>query len=255
MSWNYENFLEGQLNSLSNVVFKVEPERQFLEGRVDPDKCYVSVKYLSAEVQYGFIKRQPINLVILGLPSNRKVEELQNIVNNFVAQNNFTQQQYDGLSVKQEYMSPVVLDGFMEVANTKRPVIYLSGTLYMLDNVGDLESLIIDGASVKPLSFNFSYVMTPNTQPKSDEYLASSEKSSASLSVSMQVAVQNNDFVNKVLGVANGTTTGNSNFGFAFTVNGVNFGGVDTPINMKLTSCQFTTAPDNVPTLMLGFMR
>jgi len=260
MSWSYENFLEGQLNSLSDVRFKVEPERQFLESGVDPSVCYVAVHYLASELQYGIIKMQPVNIVILGLPSDHKIEELQNIINNFVAQNNFTQNTYGTMSVKQEYMTPVVLDGFMEVANSKRPVIYLTGTLYMLEGIGDLDSLTIDSNAVKVLSFNFNYGMNPNTQPISTDKISSSVKSSATFNIAMQVALQDNAFVNKVLGIANGGSTGNENFAFAFTVNGVKFGeytegGTNAPINMKLISCQFTTAPDNVPTLTLGFIR
>ena len=231
-------------------MFKVEPERQFLESGVDPNKCYVSVHYLASEMQYGIVKMQPVNIVILGLPSDHKIEELQNIINNFVAQNNFTQNTYGDMSVKQEYMTPVVLDGFMEVANSKRPVIYLTGTLYMLEGVGDLESLTIDSNEVKVLSFNFNYAMNPNTQPNSNEYLAVSKKSSATLNIAMQVVVQSNDFVNKVLEVANGTNSGNSDFSFTFSVNGISFS-----TDMKLLSCQFTTAPDSVPTLTLGFIR
>lgn len=250
MSWSYENFLEGQLNSLSEFRFKVEPERQFLESGVDPSTCYVSVHYLASELQYGIIKMQPVNIVILGLPSDHKIEELQNVINNFVAQNNFTQSTYGTMSVKQEYMTPVVLDGFMEVANSKRPVIYLTGTLYMLDSVGDLESLTIDSNLVKVLSFNFNYGMNPNTQPQSTEFISSSKKSSATFNIAMQVAVQNNAFVNKVLGISNGSASGNQDFAFAFSVNNIAFSS-----NMKLISCQFTTAPDNVPTLTLGFIR
>lgn len=252
MSLNYENYVESWFNTNTDLHFKVEPERMFLQENVKADTIYITTKYLASDIEYDFIKIQPINMIILGLPTGQKVEELQEIVNQFVKENNYKQDTFGNAQVKQEYSTPVVLDGLMEVGNAKRPVLMLSGYLTIVEGVIDVSELKVDNGSIKPLSFNWNYVMTPNTQPNSTEKIASSKKSSAAFSCVLAIPPVDtySTFLNKCSNIANGTNSGNSDFTISFKVGTISFS-----YTCKLTNMQFTTQPNAVPTCILTFMR
>ena len=146
---------------------------------------------------------------------------------------------------------PVVLSNFNEVGFGYRSVIYVSGTLQILDDVLDVSSVSIDTVTYKPLTFTMSYQMSGNTQAVGTNRIATTEKSMATFNVVMSVPLLNDVFCQKVINIINESVSGNTGFDFVITLNN------STTISktLKLVSAQIVTAPNQAPSLQLSFMR
>ena len=106
--------------------------------------------------------------------------------------------------------------------------------------------------SIKVTSFNLSYAMTGNTQPIPENKIATTVKSVSTVSCSFVIPMIStySTFIDKVLGIMKGETSGNSDFDFNFTISNIEF----KDVNMKLISATFTSAPNSAPGLQVGFM-
>mgnify|MGYP003288694812 CR=1 FL=1 len=101
----------------------------------------------------------------------------------------------DSTYIKQDYREPVVLSNFNEVSYGFRSIIYISATLYIMENIIDISEINIktstsaedEGETVKPIGSGISYSMTPNTQPIPPTLLATSVKSVSTLSLTLSV--------------------------------------------------------------------
>lgn len=119
-----------------------------------------------------------------------------------------------------------------------------------MEDVADVKELTVDTSEVKPLSFGINYTMSGNTQPVGNSNLATTFKNVASLSITMTIPMKNTILVEKIVKIMNGTSSGNTDFTFYFKINDVEFNN----IKLKLTSSQIITAPNQVPSLQLGFI-
>lgn len=262
MSWNYENWLEERINvlsqdlGLSNFNFVVEKEQLFSKrSSLTPNTIYVVIKNLSNTITLG-ATTQPVQILILS--EQNSLETTQLLFSTFAKKYNFYAENNNGTYVKHQYAEPVVLSNFNTISYGYRSILYLSTTLYIMENVIDVKDLTIDGISVEPLSFSIAYAMSGNTQPISNENLSTTVKSVATLGVSLQLPMlnnyvdnNNNNLINKIVGVMNGSIVGNVNFVFDFYVGSVHF----SNINMKLISADVMTAPAQIPSLQLGFQK
>lgn len=255
MKWDFETFLTEQLNIINNekgygLNFEISNEQAFAKLKsFDPNTIYIIIKYLGSSIEYD-IETQPIQIMCIA--EQNSLDLSRDILDTYAKKFNWSVKLdlETGFYLKQEYSSPVVLSNFNSVGYGYRSVIYLTATFYMMENVIDLEELEIDEGHYKPLSFSLTYQMAGNTQPVGDEYLSKTVKNSSTLSISMTVQMLNNDFVNKVLQIANGDLSGNTEFDFSFYIGDNLFSA-----GLKLISLAFATAPNNVPTIQLGFMR
>lgn len=253
--WDYEYFITEKLNQIKNtnnydINIEVASEQAFAKIKTfKPNTIYVIIKKLASTLTYN-ITTQPVQ--ILTIAEQNQLDITKALLESFVNTYNWDAKPYGTTYVKQQYSSPVVLSNFNEVSYGYRSIVYVTGTLYVMENVVDIYSLEIDGTEYKPLTFGFSYQMTGNTQAVGTSILAETVKSVATFTVTLSVPLLNDDLCNKVRQIMNGTLSGNTNFLFEITYT---IGTANIESNMKLINAQLQTAPNTAPSLNLSFMR
>lgn len=186
MSFNFENYLLQELNNDKIVVLS---EQLFVKnGEFDSNKIYVVVKYLSSSIEYG-AETQPLQILVLS--EQNGLQEAKELFDEFTISHNWRAGTFNNTFVKQQYSSPVVMSNFNEAAYGMRSVLYVSATLFIMDGVSDVEDLQINGVSIKPLTFDWSYQMTGNTQPISNEKIASTTKNISTFQATLSLPVLN----------------------------------------------------------------
>lgn len=250
---NYENHLAEKINYAMqdlgfNFKFEVAQEQIFAKKKtLAPNTIYIVVKYLTSNITSG-AKTQPLQIMILS--DQNEINNVKMLFDKFANDNNFKSYTDGNEYIKEEYSSPVVISNFADIANGYRSMLYISGRLFILKDVIEVKNLEIDGVAYEPLTFNINYGMSGNTQSIGGDYLASTVKSVSTLNITMSIPLMSNALMNKVLGIMNGTISGNSDFEFEFSLGGINFND-----NFKLTSAPIMTAVNQIPSIQLGFMR
>lgn len=258
MNFNYEEYVRQQLNrckydlDYDDLEIKVATEQIFDNNNEEliPNSIYVVIKYLSSDITYESTTI-PVQMLILCEENN--LERTQVLLNKFAKDYNWKTVDENSEFVKQQYSTPVVLNNFNEISYGWRSVMYLTGTLVVMENIVDVKSLTIDAISISPVSSTIAYSMSGNTQPLSGEYLSTTVKSVSTLAINFVIPFISNSinrsFIRKAINVALGNTSGNVDFAVSFTLDSQPFSK-----NMKLISATITTAPNQVPSLQLGFM-
>ncbi len=262
MNWNYEDKLveyiaQAQRDAgdiAQNFNFEVCTEQAFVKMKtLEPNTIYVVIKYLSTTNTLNAVT-QPIQILIMCEQNQIQVSQI--VFAKLVAAHNF-ESVIDGTTyVKQDYREPVVLSNFNEVSYGYRTIMYISATLFIMENVIDITDLTIKVGSalpeaVKPINFNIAYSMTPNTQPIPPDRIATSVKSVATFSLTLSVPMVGYNFITNVSEIMAGTVTGNTDFVLSFNIGDVAF----TNVPMKLISAQVTTAIDQIPGLQIGLIK
>lgn len=256
--FNYENYLTNELNAIASSLnysgkIIVVNEQEFVDELFNkPDTIYFIVKHLGSTITYeGY--STPLQITIIS--ETNSLETAQEIANSFASSHNW-ETYTNGVYMKQQYNTPVVLSNFNDVANGYRSLLYISGYIFIIDDILDLETLTITidtvDVAVKPSDFQFNYSMQGNTQPVGGEKISTTTKSTSTndMSIVIPAISKYSTIITKALDIANGTTTGNYAFDFSFTLCGVIF-----THDYKLISCKFATRPNQIPSFILGFMR
>ena len=148
MNWNYEEKLieyiaQAQRDSGlgEDYIFEVCTEQIFAKlSTLTPNTIYVVVKYLSSTNTLNAVQ-QPIQLIISC--EQNQIQASQIIFSKLVASHNFEAIIENGTYVKQDYREPVVLSNFNEVSYGYRTIMYISATLFIMENVIDVNDLTI----------------------------------------------------------------------------------------------------------------
>lgn len=254
--WDYEYFITEKFNTIKNskgydLNIEIASEQAFAKIKTfKPNTIYVIIKKLSSTLTYN-IDTTPVQILVIA--EQNQIDMTKDMLETFVNTYNWTSQLDGTTYIKQQYNSPVVLSNFNEISYGYRSIVYVTGTLYLMEDVVDIDTLTIDSKTYKPLSFGFSYQMTGNTQAVGTSVLAETVKSIATFTITMTVPLLNDDLCDKVREIINGTQSGNTNFAFSitFTTGTANISG----LNMKLINAQLNTAPNQAPSLSLAFMR
>ena len=257
MSFNYGNYLMEKLEEIKqdlslNINVNVVSEQAFIKMKdFKPNNVYVIIKMLTASLSYEG-KTQPVQLLCLS--EENSLKESQELLNAFTERLNWSCFYDDDTFIKQTYTNPVVLSNFEEIAIGFRSVLYVTGTLFILEDVVDVKELTIDNNVVNASTFTFNYSMTPNTQQIASEKFATSVKSVSAIVCSLVVPLIDCDLTDKIIGIISNDAnyTGNENFIIKWKMNSSSF---NFSFNMKLTSAQIVTAPNQVPSLTLSFAR
>ncbi len=283
MNYQFKSFLTEKLNLIKNnntynflgkeidgseINLVVCDEQVFAKQRsFAPNTIYVVIKYLQSTIQF-FTETMPIQIMITCEQDQLSIA--QSIVNEFATTWNWRTQslvvninnENVNVFIKHQYTSPVVLSNFMDVGNGYRSVIYFTGTIYEMDGYVDVDKITIDSVDYEVIGLSEGYQMTGDTQPVGDQRIATTEKSLATYTISFDIPMVNNNLVRKVFAIKKGSWSGNENFTIKLTYNFPSdnkmFGAVDVSdltFTMKLLSCQVITAPNQVPSLHLAFMR
>ena len=286
MNFDYNELLRSQIIQLKDSYaidcdFVVENEQMFMKRAVmKANTIYLLTRELQNDNNVGIIT-QPIQILILA--EQNSLDIAKGFFSAYAEKFNFIEHKSSytedntshSIWVKQQYSAPVVLSNFNEVSYGYRSVLYMSATLYIMNDIVDLSELKIDGVSYKALTFDLSYSMTPNTQQitGSDEFISKSVKSVSALSLNITIPMVKSNLITKVLEIMNEsdeTTTdltdalsygGNENFYFYFKLGDVVFGNsgalddTNKVLKMKLIVAQVGTAVNNIPAIRLGFTK
>lgn len=261
MKYDFETYLLGRLEHIKDTLTGFEDVQIFISeeqnfakmDELTPDSIYIVIKYLSSSIEY-YAETMPIQILVLS--EQNSMEKAQMLMSKFTETYNWNVIEENSTYIKQQYNSPVVLNNYVEVGYGYRSVLYVTGTLFIMENLVDVKDVYIDGyGPYKPLSFNISYSMSTNTQQLPNKYLATSVKTVSTFSIAMAIPMvhldedrEYIDLVDRVLSILNDTHDGNESFIITFTL------GVSFSKTMRLISAQIMTAPNQIPSLQLGFM-
>lgn len=256
MNYDFISFLNNRLVNISqtlnlDVDVKVSEEQTFAKmDELTPNSIYIVVKYLSSDIEY-YAETMPIQILVLS--EQNSLEKAQMLMNKFANDNNWQVIQENGTYIKQQYNSPVVLNNYTEVDYGYRSVLYVTGTLYIMENIVDVKNVTIDGEELKPLSFNISYSMSTNTQQLTTEEIASSLKTVSTFAITMTIAMRELEdhpgLITNIMKILNEQVSGNTPFVVKFDC------GLEITKTMRLISAQITSAPNQIPGLQIGFMK
>ncbi len=258
MTYDFENYLFNKLTQIAvsldlrDVNIQVSKEQNFAKmNKITPNTIYIVIKYLSSSIEY-YTETMPIQILVLS--EQNSLDKAKMIMNKFSETYNWQIIEEDGLFIKQQYNSPVVLNNYVEVSYGYRSVLYVTGTLFIMENIVDVKNVMIDGyGPYKPLAFNINYSMSTNTQQLPNSYIATSLKTVSTFSLTMTIpmvnlGVEGEDLIDRVILIMNNEADGNDSFHIQFNL-GTNF-----DKTMRLISAQIMTAPNQIPSLQLGFM-
>lgn len=261
MKYDFETYLLGRLEHIKdtltgfeNIQIFISEEQNFAKmDELTPDSIYIVIKYLSSSIEY-YAETMPIQILVLS--EQNSMEKAQMLMSKFTETYNWNIIEENNTYIKQQYNSPVVLNNYVEVGYGYRSVLYVTGTLFIMENLVDVKDVYVDGyGPYKPLSFNIAYSMSVNTQQLPNKYLATSVKTVSTFSIAMAIPMvhldedrEYTDLVDRVLNILNDSHDGNESFSIAFNL------GVSFSKTMRLISAQIITAPNQIPSLQLGFM-
>ena len=265
MNYDFETYLITKLNMIKddlgldiNIYAAVEQNFAKME-QPGPKDIFIVIKYLSSSIQFD-AETMPIQILVLS--EENSLDKARMLMNKFANDYNWQIITDNSTWIKQQYSSPVVMNNYVEVGHGYRSVLYISGTLYIMENIVDVKNVTIDDKPVTPLSFNVSYSMSTNTQQITSDYIASSVKTVSTFALTMTIPMLESELVTKVMKILDEQNTfdGNNSFAISFECGleqTVNEQIVSKPISktMRLISAQITTAPNQVPGLQLGFMK
>ena len=263
MNWNYETKLKEYIakavrdvgDVAKDLTFEVAEEQAFVKmEELKPGTIYVVIKYLSTTNTLD-ATTQPIQILISC--EQNSIQASQIVFSKLVESHNFEEIIENGTYVKQDYREPVVLSNFNQVSYGYRTLMYISATLFIMEDIIDVGGLSIkiggnNAENVKPINFNIAYSMTPNTQPVPPDRLASSVKSLSTFSLTFSVPLSNKyNFITTLAQIMNGTVSGNTDLNMSFNLGSVPF----TNIPMKVVSIQVVTAINAIPSIQIGLIK
>ena len=278
MGFDLNEYISSKLEKIriemawDDIKIEVDDEQAFIKDKdLEPNTIFVIVKKLSSDIQYD-AETTPIQLMIMSEANSLQATQI--LFDKFTTENNWKVILENNYYVKQQWNSPVVLNNFSGVDDGYRSVLYVSGTIIEMDNVLDVAQLqfiitrrvynpdtqsyedVYDRYDIKPLSFSFSYVMTPNTQPVGGNKIATSTKNIAAFTITLTLPLRgNNELINQIIKVSAGVDSGNTDFNLCFKIGNIKFGQVedaDSPLKYKLTLAQVITDPEKIPALQVG---
>ena len=196
--------------------------------------------------------QQPIQFMILS--EQNKLKDAQLLFDRFTSDNNFKVIMENGEYIKQQYNSPVVLSNFEDVVAGQRSILYVTGTLFIMENLLDIQDLKIDGQDAIAIRNGITYVMTTDTQQFVNDNISTSVKNSSTVGITLVLVFKKSDYMKKIFNIVKGTNTGNENFAISFTLD-KNDSDYNFSMNMKLQNADISGAINDFPTIKVSFMK
>ena len=226
----------------------------------NPDTIYVVIKYLSSDIQFE-AESLPVQLIVL--TEQNSITSAKLILDKFASENNWQVIIQDSTYVKQQYNSPVILNNFVEVTHGYRSTLYLSGMLFIMNNVVDVRNLTINNESITNLiSCSIAYNMQTNSQQTQSQSIARSVKTVSSFALTVVVPMLESSLIKSVAKILGELEDGNERFTVSFklgdltdTIDNETVDIATITKSMKLTAATITTAINQVPSIQLGFIK
>lgn len=249
----YKEWLKNRVVEIKNALdfndynIEVYNEQDYAKNRsIKAKTITIVVKFLASSLIFS-AKTQPIQMLII--TEENGIGVANSIMTKFAENYNFATIPDGTTYVKHMYSTPVVLSNFNLIGIGLRTVLYINTTLFILENVMDINDLYIDEQKIDFLSATIGYTMQGDTQPF-DGGFAITEKNFATFVLTINIACVETDFSKKCVKIMSGKSEelGNEDFKVAFSVGQLPF-----DFNMKIIGATLTTAINNVPSLQLSF--
>jgi hypothetical protein len=270
LTWLHDALHASQINTnTTDLIIKIWNERDFeqSQGTLSPTEKTVNIilKALANDISY-YVTTQPYEISVWSEAND--IQETQALLNDFVDKNNFLQQALSeksssGVSqlniYKHSYSSPIMLDPFEEQGTVIRAMFLISANVVEITNVSDVSSsnnvrgsitITTNGttADYKLLSFSLSWVANPSTRMAGNVELASTINEGAVLSLTSGFPSIADSLNETVLSQMAGDISSDTIYEISFYINKQLFHG-----NFKLQNSAFSTSPDGVPSIILGW--
>lgn len=252
--WLYKQLILVRASlSLEDYSFSVYSEEEWAkQGDIEPNCINVIIKYLSASK--SFISTiQPIQLVIISEENSLQIAQM--IFTKFFNDYNWNLNKVDDLMIKTQVNSPVVISNFEIIGTGYRSALFQTMNLYIIENAFDLQFMTYFAdddteEEVNYINFSMAYAMSGDVKPFPSEPFAKTTRTLQTLAISLTVPMlKTSKFVNKILSIMNGSTSGNEDINLCFA-----FGDEMAEFNLylKLASATIASAPNDIPSLIVG---
>ena len=192
---NYKDYIKNAIQELTDdYVINVVDEVNF-NYNPDDKEILVVIKQLSGSVT-GNVRANPIQLNIF--TSADEVNDTMEIFNNFVAKYSNTHTMLGLDYYKQDYFTPIDMNNFMQVGNTQRAEILITGSLVITNSISDIKSVKINNKEINYTSVNFTYSTSVNTSKPSGKKLQQTMIENANLLITL-VSYANIDVFNTMI--------------------------------------------------------
>ena len=262
-SWLYTKFANIIDELEVEINFILSEEQQFVNEDKKPDTLYIVWKQLVGPTSYGV---KSVNCQILLMSENNSLEIAKAIANKFAEESNFNVSKEGNTIVKHSYSQPAVLSNFNQIDVGSRSIVYIPGSLQVMEglklfksgnNYGEI-SVYREGwvdnqdqakaVAVKYLSIALDYSMVGDTQQFPSGEISKTIKSTATVANSLILPLyDNNDFINDLIDIYNGTITGNTAYTFSFSI-----GDKSVTKVMKVISVHIEDAAAEAPGIRIG---
>jgi len=154
--------------------------------------------------------------------------------------------------IQQSYETPTVEEQFEEADSSFLSTVSMQGTFVIGLDILTMETLTIDGEEIDVFDFSYSFSTNPNPQAfASSNSRTSTMNLTSSFSVSFILDSANTTFLNKVLGIALGSTSLNSAFSVSFSIGDQS---LEMNTSLKLLNDSYSQKKGQIPvhTITLG---
>lgn len=257
--FDYTQYLQNQLNILKQELgitqdLVIEDEQIFAKRTDDeliPNKIYVVLKKLQATITNEGLT-QPIQLIAVS--EENSSDYAITLLSEFAKRYNWVKATSGTTQAKQQYSTPITVNNFQEIGIGYRSVLFLSGTLFILEDLLDIQNLTIDGESASFISNGATYVMSGDTQQFTDSNISTTVKNSSTIAVSFVLIFKKSNYMKKIFKIMNGINTGDETFAITFSLDSTDID-YSFNMNMKLQNAQVTGAVNNFPTINVSFIK
>lgn len=192
---NYKDYIKNAIQELTDdYVINVVDEVNF-NYNPDDKEILVVIKQLSGSVT-GNVRANPIQFNIF--TSADEVNDTMEIFNNFVAKYSNTHTMLGLDYYKQDYFTPIDMNNFMQVGNTQRAEILITGSLVITNSISDIKSVKINNKEINYTNVNFTYSTSVNTSKPSGKKLQQTMIENANLLITI-VSYANIDAFNTMI--------------------------------------------------------
>lgn len=256
MDFNFEEWLYKKLIlvraslSLEDYNFSIYSEQEWAkQGDIEPNCINVIVKYLSASKSFVSVV-QPIQLVIISEENSLQVAQM--IFTKFFSDYNWYLTKDENLAVKTQINSPVVISNFEVIGTGYRSALFQTLTLYLTENVLDVGTITYyEEASEEELNYitcSIAYAMSGDVKPFPNTPFAKTVRTLQTMVISLTIPMIGTSlFVKKILSIMSGSSSGDNVFGVGFQMGDEFFN-----LELKLSSATITSAPNEIPSLIVG---
>lgn len=179
---NYKEYIKKSLQELTNE-YKINVVDEINVNYNPEDKeILVVIKQLSGSVT-GNVRANPVQFNIF--TSSGEVNKTMDIFNNFVSQYSNTHTMIGLDYYKQDYFTPIAMNNFLQVGDTQRTEILITGSLVITNSISDIKSVKINNKEVNYTNINFTYSTSVNTAKRSGEHLQRTLAENANLLITI----------------------------------------------------------------------